>query len=115
MIQNNLIMYKKIFFIPVTLFFLFSCGSEENSEKANTGSAITSKVSNFISSRENIIAFGHINMFQILGKSDYKKNSLVNAVIDPFITKMAALNQDSPIYFAVEVNEQNINDINPYD
>jgi hypothetical protein len=108
-------MYKKIFLIPVTLFFLFSCGSEEKTEEANAGSAITSKVSNFISSRENIIAFGHINMFQILGKSDYKKNSLVNAVIDPFITKMAALNQNSPIYFAVEVNEQNINDFNPYD
>lgn len=28
---------------------------------------------------------------------------------------MAALNQNSPIYFAVEVNEQNINDFNPYD
>jgi len=104
-------MYK-IFYLPLLFLAISSCNADENKEEVVSSSALTSKVSNFVSSKENIIAFGHINMFQILSKSDYKKNALVNAVIDPFITKMAALNQKSPIYFAVELNEQNISSLN---
>ncbi|MBM3456024.1 MAG: DUF4836 family protein, partial [Bacteroidetes bacterium] len=73
------------------------------------------KFSNFVSNRENIIAFGQVNMFQVLEKSEYKQNLIVSALIDQFLRDVKALNEDSPIYFAIEANEQSINEFNPYD
>jgi len=106
-------MLRKIYFLPTLLLLMHSCSTEQTSIKGND-SALKSKFSNFVSNRENIIAFGQVNMFQVLEKSEYKQNLIVSALIDQF-PGVKALNQDSPVYFAVEVNEQNINDINPYD
>ncbi|MBM3160214.1 MAG: hypothetical protein FJZ66_02675 [Bacteroidetes bacterium] len=105
-------MLRKIYFLPTLLLLMHSCSTEQTSIKGND-STLKSKFSNFVSNRENIIAFGQVNMFQVLEKSEYKQNLIVSALIDQF-PGVKALNQDSPIYFAVEVNEQNINDINPY-
>ncbi|MBM3418290.1 MAG: hypothetical protein FJY17_05140 [Bacteroidetes bacterium] len=104
-------MLRKIYFLPTLLLLMHSCSTEQTSNEVN----LKSKFSNFVSTRENIIAFGQVNMFQVLEKSEYKQNLFVSALIDQFLRDVKALNEDSPIYFAIEANEQSINEFNPYD
>ena len=104
-------MFRKVLVLPLLLISLFACNSDSNDEKA-TANALTAKFSNFVGANEKILAFGHMNMFQMLEKSAYKDNSLIKAIIDPLISKMAALDKKSPIYFAVELNEMNIAPVN---
>ena len=105
-------MFYKILILPLLLFTIYSCSSDKNQEEKVSNNILITKVSNFVSNKENIMAFGHINMFQILSKSDYKKHALINLMIDPFISKTAALNEKTPVYFAVELSDQNISPLN---
>ena len=58
-------MFYKILILPLLLFTIYSCSSDKNQEEKVSNNILITKVSNFVSNKENIMAFGHINMFQI--------------------------------------------------
>jgi len=77
---------------------LASCGSNGNR-------AINEDVAAFVQENEKIALFGSINVKEILNKADYKNIDKAGELIDKEMkTIQAILNFNTPVYFAMEGN-----------
>lgn len=91
----------KLFVVAITLTFV-SCSGDPKERTAEEA------LSALVNSNQNVSVFGHVSIYKILNKADYKHIPKVSILIDSQLeTWKKAFNLDAPIYFAAEGPYQN--------
>lgn len=90
-------MMKLVLFVVIGSLILFSCG------KQNDNRTPGDYLSAFTSANPNIVAFGKIDIDQLLKKSDVRNLPKVGLILSGYLTELSgAVNLKTPIHFALE-------------
>jgi hypothetical protein len=87
---------KNFFFCLSVLFILSACGGSKQK-------TIEESFTSFVQSNNKVVAFGSINVKEILNKADYTKIPKFGGIISTQLTSFSrSINLDKPLYFAAE-------------
>ena len=87
---------KKFFFCLSILFILSACGGSNQK-------TIEESFTSFVQSNNKVVAFGSVNVKEILNKADYSKIPKFGGIIATQLTSFSgSINLDKPLYFAAE-------------
>ena len=88
---------RNYLWVALSALFLTSCGSD-----AETSRPLEDYVSSYINVSEDVVAFGKIRMKDILDKSDYKSNLLLNSIIGDQEKKFTPLiKMENSVYYTM--------------
>lgn len=88
---------KKIFSLLVLSVLLFSCGGNKDERP------IQEFLSAFMNHHETIVAFGKVNLNEILKKSEYKSIPKFGMILNKELDELGnSLNLETPVHFALE-------------
>lgn len=84
-------------FVVTALLSIASCSGDPKERTANDA------LSSLVASNKNISVFGHVSVYNVLKKANYKRIPKINVIIDAQVSSWkSAFELEGPTYFAVE-------------
>ena len=84
-------------FVAITLLTISSCSGDPKERTASDA------LSSLVAGNKNISFFGHVSVYNVLKKANYKRIPKINVIIDAQVNSWkSAFELEGPTYFAVE-------------